>query len=179
MQFNIPRVFIICNTFRTNISSCGENNSSRQKNRTSWKSAKAALYTIRAKDKVVLEHNINLPSTNLLDADAQGTVLGNDADLADIQPDNPLQNLQQSTSSTIKVVCHTKGCTTLGDMLCSGYAHDDPRSKQNVCDAWFEKKRLACAGYSQKIYDKKKGGNQKIQKLAHDEVVTVTSHVHP
>ena len=106
-------------------------------------------------------------------------MLGNDADLVDIQPDNPPPNLQQPTSFTIKVVCHTKGFTTLGDMLCSGYAKHDPRSKQNFCDACFDNKRLKRNAYTQEYRDKKKRGDNKIQKIAHDEVVTVPSQVHP
>ena len=46
------------------------------------------------KDEVVLEDSVNKPSTNLLGADARGTVLGNDAHLADSQPDHPPPNLQ-------------------------------------------------------------------------------------
>ena len=112
------------------MSSSGEKNSSLPENSISWKAAKAGLYTTIAEDKVVLEDNINLPSTNLLGADARGTVLGNDADLVDIQPDNPPPNLQQSTSSTTKVVCHTKHCTSIGTMRRKDYATHDPRSNQ-------------------------------------------------
>ena len=35
------------------------------------------------KDEVVLEDSVNKPSTNLLGADARGTVLGNDAHLTE------------------------------------------------------------------------------------------------
>ena len=110
------------------MSSSGEKNSSLPENSISWKAAKAGLYTTIAEEKVVLEDNINLPSTNLLGADARGTVLGNDADLADIKPDNPPPNLQQSTSSTTKVKCHNHNCTFLGDNCWNGYGQDDIRS---------------------------------------------------
>ena len=133
------------------MSSDGENNSSQQENIISWKSAKAGLYTTRTKDKVVLEHNINLPSTNLLGADARCTVLGNDANLVDIQPDNPPPNFQQSTFSTTKVECHTKGCTNIGDRLLSDYAHDEPISKASFfsCRGPFLRNRYVLPSSSQ------------------------------
>ena len=62
-------------------------------------------------------------------------MLGNDADLVVIKPDHPASNLQKSISSTTKVMYHTKGCTILGDILRSDYAHDEPRSKNRFCDA--------------------------------------------
>ena len=76
------------------MSSSGENNSSLPEHSISWKAAKAGLYTTIAEDNVVLEDNINLQYTNLLGADAPGTVIGTDADLADIQPDKPPSNIQ-------------------------------------------------------------------------------------
>ena len=67
-----------------------------------------AAFTFKSKDIVVLEDNINLPSTNFLRTDTRSTVLANNVDLVDIQNDDPPQSLQQSTSSTTKVVCHTR-----------------------------------------------------------------------
>ena len=145
------------------MSSDGEKNSSQQESIISRKSAKAGLYTTRTKEKVVLEHNINLPSTNFLGADARGTVLGNDADLVDIQPDNPPPNLQQSTLSTTKVECHTKGCTNISDMLRSDYARVDPRSKNYFCAACFDRKRKTRNTYVKSPATRKKSGNNKIQ----------------
>ena len=75
---------------------------------------KEAFKNLYHKDEVVLEDSVNKPSTNLLGADARGTVLGNDAHLADSQPDHPPPNLQQSTSSTTNPVCHSKFCNNIG-----------------------------------------------------------------
>ena len=86
------------------MSSSKEKNGSLPENSIVLKAAKAGLYTTIAEGKVILEDNINLPSTNLLVDDTRCTVLGNDAYLADIQPDKPPPNLQQSTSPTTKVV---------------------------------------------------------------------------
>ena len=51
------------------MSSSGENDSSVQENRGLWKTLKAA-FNFKAKNKVVFEDNINLPSSNFLGADA-------------------------------------------------------------------------------------------------------------
>ena len=53
--------------------SSGEKNSDGQENRGLWKVLKSS-FTFKAKDRVVLEDNINLPSSNLLGADSRGTV---------------------------------------------------------------------------------------------------------
>ena len=161
------------------MSSDGENNSSQQENIISWKSAKAAYLTTEAKYKLMLEHTIKVTSTNLPGTDPRGTLLGNDSNLVDIQPDIPPPNLQQSTLSATKLECHTKVCTYIGDMLRSEYARVDPRSKNYFCAACFDEKRKKCNAYTTKSRDKKESGNNKIQKLAHDEAVTKPSQLHP
>ena len=88
--------------------------SSGEKKNPSWKSQKAA-FTVKLKDKVVFEENINLPSTNFLGTEARGTVLANEVDVVVIHHDDPPPNLQKSTSSTTKVEFHTHKCTFLCD----------------------------------------------------------------
>ena len=146
------------------MSSSIEKNSSGKKKKASWKSHKVA-FTLKSKDIVVLENNINLPSTNLLGADTRGTVLANDVDLVDIQHDDPPPNLQQSTSSTTKVGCHTRKCTNIGDRNFKGYLHDDPRALHKFCDTLWEEKRLSRVADLQNNCNKK----NKVQKIAHDE----------
>ena len=123
------RVFLIRNTFQTTMSSSGEKNSYGQKKNASWKSHKTA-FTFKSKDIVVLEDDIKLPSTNLLGADARGTMLRNSVDLVDTQHDDPPHNLQQSTSPTTKVVCNTRKCTHIDDSNWNGYKCNDPRSQK-------------------------------------------------
>ena len=83
-------------------------------------------------------------------------MLGNDGNFLDIQPDNTPPNLQQSTSSTTKFECHTKGCKNIGDVLRSDYARFDPRSKHYFYAACFDEKRGKCNTYTKKSRDKKK-----------------------
>ena len=59
------------------------------------------------------------------------------------------------------------------------YANHEPRSNQLCCPACNEKKTLKRNSYIKKYRAKKRGGNNKIQKLAHDEVVSVPSQVNP
>ena len=62
------------------MSTPGENNSSFPDASLLLREAYNAMYN---NDEVVLEDSINNPSTNLLGAEAQGTVLGKDDHLAD------------------------------------------------------------------------------------------------
>ena len=137
-----------------------------KENRTSRKSAKAALFTIRAEDTVVLENAINLPCTNLLGANARGTVLGNDAHLADSQPDHPPPNLQQSTSSTTNPVCHSKFCNNIGTFKRKDVKKTDSRAQHPFCEKYNEKNRLNRNQINRRARQKKKLMKEEVLKDA-------------
>ena len=121
------------------MSTPGEKNSSFPDASLILREAYNAMYN---KDKVVLEDSINNPSTNLLGADARGTVLGKDAHLADSQPDHPPPNLQQSTSSATKPVCRSKFCNNIGSMQRKDVKKSESRAQYLYCLECHEKTGL-------------------------------------
>ena len=122
------------------------------------------------KDEVVLEDSINNPSTNLLGADARGTVLGKDAHLADSQPDHPPPNLQQSTSSATKPVCRSKFCNNIGSIQRKDFQKSEKRAQYLYCLECHEKIRQ-----NRNLINKKSRLKKKMKKQEVPEDVVPTS----
>ena len=115
------------------------------------------------KEEVVLEDSVNKPSTNLLGADARGTVLGKEADS---QPDHHPPNVQQSTSSTTNPVCHSKFCYNIGTFKRKDVKKTDSRAQHPFCEQCNEKTRLNRNRINQKSRLKKKSMKEEVLKDA-------------
>ena len=114
---------------------------------------KDAFKNMYHKDEVVLEDGVNKASTNLLGADARGTVLGKEADS---QPDHHPPNVQQSTSSTTNPVCHSKLCNNIGSIKRKDVRKTDSRAQHLICERCNEKNRLNRNKINQRFREKQK-----------------------
>ena len=169
--------------FRTKMSTPGDKNSSFPIAELILKDAFKNMYY---KDEVVLEDGVNKASTNLLGADARGTVLGKEADS---QPDHHPPNVQQSTSSTTNPVCHSKKCNNIGSIwrkdvkrtdcraqhpICE-QCHENIRQKRNIINRRFRDNQRLIKEEKRKIElstsSKVEQGGEKKPKLNHYEVV--------